>query len=84
MFGEFAELAGPIPGIAQRAVNEDHRHALMTFNGEWSYPCSKRLAEDHDAAIGIFVDYVFNDPHAWAKMPQSARDETLRDAHEGM
>ena len=26
--------------------------------------------------------YVFNDPHAWDKMPQSSRDETLRDAHE--
>jgi pimeloyl-ACP methyl ester carboxylesterase len=37
---------------------------------------------DRDAGIRIFIDYVFNDPHAWAQMPQSARDETLRDAHE--
>jgi pimeloyl-ACP methyl ester carboxylesterase len=37
---------------------------------------------DRAAGIGIFIDYVFNDPHAWAQMPQSARDETLRDAHE--
>ena len=37
---------------------------------------------DRDAGIGIFIDYVFNDPHAWAQMRQSARDETLRDAHE--
>lgn len=37
---------------------------------------------DRDAGIGIFIDYVFNDPHAWVQMPQSARDETLRDVHE--
>lgn len=37
---------------------------------------------DHDAGIRVFIDYVFNDPHAWDQMSQSARDETLRDAHE--
>ena len=37
---------------------------------------------DRDAGIGIFIDYVFNDPHAWEQMSKSARDETLRDAHE--
>ena len=37
---------------------------------------------DRDAGIGIFIDYVFNDPHAWDQMSKSARDETLRDAHE--
>jgi pimeloyl-ACP methyl ester carboxylesterase len=28
------------------------------------------------------MDYVFNDPHAWDQMTKSARDDTLRDAHE--
>jgi len=37
---------------------------------------------DRDAGIGVFMDYVFNDPHAWDQMTKSARDETLRDAHE--
>ena len=37
---------------------------------------------DRDAGIGIFIDYVFNDPHAWDQMSKSSRDETLRDAHE--
>ena len=37
---------------------------------------------DRDAGIGVFMDYVFNDPHAWDRMTKSARDETLRDAHE--
>jgi non-heme chloroperoxidase len=37
---------------------------------------------DRDAGVAIFIDYVFNDPHAWDKMPEPARQETLRDAHE--
>jgi pimeloyl-ACP methyl ester carboxylesterase len=37
---------------------------------------------DRDAGIGVFIDYVFNDPHAWDQMSKSTRDETLRDAHE--
>jgi non-heme chloroperoxidase len=37
---------------------------------------------DQDAGIGVFMAYVFNDPHAWDQMKKSARDETLRDAHE--
>ena len=28
------------------------------------------------------MGYVFKDPHAWDKMSQSSRDQTLRDAHE--
>jgi len=37
---------------------------------------------DREDGIRIFMAYVFNDPHAWDKMPQSDRDNTLRDAHE--
>ncbi len=37
---------------------------------------------DRDAGIAVFIDYVFNDPHAWDKMSGSSREETLRDAHE--
>ena len=37
---------------------------------------------DREDGIRIFMAYVFNDPHAWDKMPQSDRDHTLRDAHE--
>jgi pimeloyl-ACP methyl ester carboxylesterase len=37
---------------------------------------------DRYAGIAAFIDYVFNDPHAWDKMPESSRKETLRDAHE--
>jgi pimeloyl-ACP methyl ester carboxylesterase len=37
---------------------------------------------DRDAGIGVFIDYVFNDTHAWDQMSKSARDETLRDGHE--
>jgi non-heme chloroperoxidase len=37
---------------------------------------------DRDAGIAVFIDYVFSDSHAWDKMPESARQETLRNAHE--
>src|SRR5919109_1555296 len=37
---------------------------------------------DRDAGIAAFMAYVFNDPHAWADMTESARSQTLRDAHE--
>jgi len=37
---------------------------------------------DRDGGIGVFIDYVFNNPHAWDQMSKSSRDQTLRDAHE--
>ncbi len=37
---------------------------------------------DRDAGIAAFIDYVFNDPHGWDNMSESARQETLRNAHE--
>lgn len=37
---------------------------------------------DRDVGIAAFIDYVFNDVHAWDKMSESARQETLRNAHE--
>ena len=35
-----------------------------------------------ERGVADFIDYVFDDPHAWSKLPQSSRTETLRDAHE--
>ena len=37
---------------------------------------------DREAGVAVFIDYVFNDPHAWEKMPESSRQQTMRDAHE--
>jgi pimeloyl-ACP methyl ester carboxylesterase len=37
---------------------------------------------DRENGVRIFMAYVFNDPHAWDKISQSGRDQTLRDAHE--
>lgn len=37
---------------------------------------------EREAGVSDFIDYVFNDPRAWQKMPESSRAETLRDAHE--
>jgi pimeloyl-ACP methyl ester carboxylesterase len=40
------------------------------------------LKRDRNAGIRAFMACVFNDPQAWDKMPDSARQETLRDARE--
>jgi non-heme chloroperoxidase len=37
---------------------------------------------DREEGIRIFMAYIFNDPLAWDKMPQSSREQTLQDAHE--
>jgi non-heme chloroperoxidase len=37
---------------------------------------------DPDAGVGVFMDYVFNDPHAWANMSARDRADTMKDAHE--
>ncbi|HKT87889.1 MAG TPA: alpha/beta hydrolase [Candidatus Sulfotelmatobacter sp.] len=37
---------------------------------------------DTEAGVAVFIDYVFRDPHAWEKMSEASRKETLRDAHE--
>jgi non-heme chloroperoxidase len=37
---------------------------------------------DPDAGVGVFIDYVFNNPHAWANMSPGDRAETMKGAHE--
>ena len=37
---------------------------------------------DTAAGVGVFIDYVFNNPQAWANFSESDRADTLRDAHE--
>lgn len=37
---------------------------------------------DKEAGVATFINYVFDNPSAWAKMSPSDRADTLRDAHE--
>jgi len=37
---------------------------------------------DREAGVAIFIDYVFNNPHAWNNISKSSHEETLRDARE--
>jgi pimeloyl-ACP methyl ester carboxylesterase len=37
---------------------------------------------DRDAGVATFINYVFADSHAWEKMPESSRQQAMRDAHE--
>lgn len=39
-------------------------------------------AGKRDAGVGIFIDYVLDDPRAWKKMSPADRADTMRDAHE--
>jgi len=37
---------------------------------------------NREGGVAAFIDYVFNDLHAWDNFSGSSRQETLRDAHE--
>ena len=37
---------------------------------------------ESEAGVAVFIDYVFDDSHAWDKMPKASREQTMRDAHE--
>jgi pimeloyl-ACP methyl ester carboxylesterase len=37
---------------------------------------------DREAGISAFLSYIFNDPQAWEKIPQSGRQQMLRSARE--
>jgi pimeloyl-ACP methyl ester carboxylesterase len=37
---------------------------------------------DREAGMAVFINYVFDNPDAWNKMPATARADTLRNAHE--
>ncbi|MGH8201006.1 MAG: hypothetical protein ACREVO_11720 [Steroidobacteraceae bacterium] len=39
-------------------------------------------AGKRDEGVGIFIDYVLDDPRAWKKMSPADRADTMRDAHE--
>jgi len=46
-------------------------------------PMKKAFAAGkRDQGVGIFINYVFDDPRAWERMPPADRADTLRDAHE--
>jgi non-heme chloroperoxidase len=37
---------------------------------------------ESDTGVGVFFNYVFNDPTAWANTPANDRAETMKNAHE--
>jgi pimeloyl-ACP methyl ester carboxylesterase len=70
-----AHLQGP-EADAGKAAFDDIQQRMVG-------PMQKAFRKgDRDGGIAVFIDYVFNDPHAWNKMPEPSRHETLRDAHE--
>lgn len=37
---------------------------------------------DREGGVAIFINYCFQDPHAWERFSPTSRAETMRDAHE--
>jgi non-heme chloroperoxidase len=37
---------------------------------------------DSEAGVGVFMNYVFNDPHAWANTSPEDRADSMKNAHE--
>lgn len=72
-------LLGHLPGnqsaIGKATLADIQQHMVKPMQAAF-------LRGDRNAGIRAFMAYVFNDPQAWDKMPDSARQETLRDARE--
>ncbi|MGH8397274.1 MAG: alpha/beta fold hydrolase [Gammaproteobacteria bacterium] len=46
-------------------------------------PMKAEFAKGHrEAGVGVFIDYVFNDPQAWQKWSAQDRADTMKNAHE--
>ncbi len=62
-------LLKDLPGNEHKA----ERHAYEDIQRRMVEPMQKAFRRgDREAGIGVFIDYVFNDPHAWEKMDESA------------
>jgi pimeloyl-ACP methyl ester carboxylesterase len=72
-------LLGYLPGDEQKKgkdMEEDIQRRMVV-------PMQKAFRRgDREAGISAFLAYVFNDPKAWDKMPQSGREQMLRSARE--
>jgi pimeloyl-ACP methyl ester carboxylesterase len=68
-------LPGDESETGKRTLDDIHKRMVAPMQQDFR-------KGDRDAGIAAFIDYVFNDPHAWEKFSESARNETLRDAHE--
>lgn len=57
------------------ALAELQNRMVLPMQGEFRHG-------NREAGVATFINYVFEDPNAWLKMPPSSRADTLRDAHE--
>ena len=61
--------------VGKDAYDDIERHMVE--------PMRQKFREgEREAGVAVFIDYVLGDSHAWEKMPEPSRQETLRDAHE--
>jgi len=72
-------LLNHLPGPESKAG----RQAFRDIQRRMVEPMQRAFRQgETEAGVAVFIDYVFHDAHAWQKMPESSRKETLRDAHE--
>jgi hypothetical protein len=84
--GQFAEHCRAIASLLEHLPGDEAKTGEAMYRDiqqRMVLPMQQAFRSgDRDAGIGVFMGYVFNNPHAWDQMTKSAREETRRDAHE--
>jgi pimeloyl-ACP methyl ester carboxylesterase len=70
-----SDLPGSDAGTGRAMLSDIHSRMVQPMKAAFS-------KNERERGVAIFIDYVFNNPHAWDEMPASSRENTLRDAHE--
>jgi pimeloyl-ACP methyl ester carboxylesterase len=69
------DLPGKEASIGHALYDDIQQRMVLPMQAEFR-------AGNVQAGVATFVDYVFNDVHAWEKFSPSSKQETLLDAHE--
>ncbi len=69
------ELSGPDAKLGRQMYGDIQRRMVAPMQVSFRHGDSER-------GVATFINYVFDDPHAWDKMPKTSREDTLRNARE--
>lgn len=73
----------PLLGYLPGSQEQKGKALVVDIEQRMVAPMREAFAKgDRDAGIAAFLAYIFNDPHAWEKMPASAHEQMLRSAQE--
>jgi pimeloyl-ACP methyl ester carboxylesterase len=68
-------IDGPDAALGRATFDDIERRMVRPMKNAFS-------RGDREAGVAAFINYVFDDPQAWTKMPAAARADTLKNAHE--